>query len=160
MANGKILDAILNTINEVQRQNKANPNEVTADPNVFDLIKGKLRQLDEKNRAKRVAKGKSPISIMDMIKKEIEGARRENKKDPNVETAPKSVFDQILKKVESRPKRQASQGIRRIAEEYNLDVSRIPQNVLQQVQAKYMNDRKNFDQQYAKAIHDLTKQFK
>ncbi len=157
MANGKLLGAILKTINEVQNQNKANPNEETADPNVFDLIKGKLKNLDDKNRAKRVSKGKSPNSILDMIRKEIQGARRENKKDPNVATAPKSIFDNILKKLEDKPKRQASQGIRRIVEDYNLDLSRLPQNVVQQVQQQYITDRKNFDQKYAQAIHDLVK---
>jgi len=159
MANGKLLGAILKTINEVQNQNRANPNEETADPNVFDLIKGKLKTLDDKNRAKRAAKGKSPHSILDMIRKEIQGARRENKKDPNVATAPKSVFDNILKKLEDKPKRQASQGIRRIVEDYNLDVSRLPQNVVQQVQQQYITDRKNFDQKYAQAIHDLVKKY-
>ena len=159
MANGKLFQAILKTINQVQSQNKANPNEETADPNVFDLLKGKLKNLDDKSRAKRAAKGKSPNSILDMIKKEIEGARRQNRKDPNVATAPKSVFDNILKKVADRPKRQANQGIRRIVEEYNLDVSRLPQNVIQQVQQQYINDRKNFDQRYAQAIHDLVRKY-
>ena len=157
MANGKLLSAILKTINDVQSQNKANPNEETADPNVFDLIKNKLKNLDDQNRVKRAAKGKSPHSILDLIKKEIEGARRENKKDPNVATAPKSVFDNILKKLQDKPKRQASQGIRRIVEDYRLDVSRLPQNVIQQIQQQYIADRKNFDKQYAQAIHDLIK---
>ena len=159
MANGKLLSALLKTINDVQKQNKANPNEATADPNVFDLIKDKLKNLDDKNRAKRASRGKSPNSILDLIKKEIEGARRANKKDPNVETAPKSVFDNILKKIQDRPKRQASQGIRRIVEEYNLNVSRLPQEVIQQVQQQYVADRKNFDQKYAQAIHDLSKKY-
>ena len=102
MAKRNILDAILNTINEVQKKNQANPNEETADPTVFDLIKNKLQKLDERNREKRKARGKSPVSILDRIKKEINGARRENKKDPNVATAPKSVFESILKKIELR----------------------------------------------------------
>lgn len=159
MANGKIFEAILKTINQVQNQNKANPKEETADPNLFDLLKGKIKDLDDKNRNKRAARGKSPKSILDLIKKEIEGVKRQNKKDPNVATAPKSVFDNILKKVNARPQRQASQGIRRIVEDYNLDVRRLPQNVIQQVQQQYVNDRKNFDKQYAQAIHDLIKKY-
>lgn len=159
MANGKILNMILKTITDVQAKNKANPNEETADPNVFDLLKGKIQQLDEKNKAKRVSKGKSPASILDLIKKEIQGARRENKKDPNVATAPKSVFDQILKKVDAAPARQASSGLRKIVEDYNLDVSRLPREVVSQVQAKYVQDRKQFDQQYAQALHDLIKKY-
>jgi len=94
-----------------------------------------------------------------LIKREIEGARRENKKDPNIKTAPSSVFDNILKKVEEGPRRQASAGIRKIIEDYQLDVTRVPQDILRQVQDKYKSDRKAFDQQYAKAIHDLAKRY-
>ena len=159
MAKKNILEAILNTINQVQQKNKANPNEETADPNVFDLIKNKIQKLDDRNREKRKAKGKSPVSILDRIKKEIEGARRENKKDSNVATAPKSVFDEILKKVDQRPKQQASSGLRKIVEDYNLDVSRFPREVVSEIQKKYIADRKKFDQQYAQAIHDLSKKY-
>lgn len=160
MAKKNIFDMILKTINEVQAKNKANPNEETADPNVFDLIKGKLSKLDEKNRAKRVARGKSPVTIMDRIRKEIQGAKRENKKDPNVKTAPKSVFDNIIKKMEEAPKRQASTGLKKIVEDYQLDLSRLPREAIQQIQAQYIQDRKKFDHQYAQAIHDLMKQYK
>lgn len=159
MAKRNILDAILNTINEVQQKNKANPLEETADPNVFDLLKNKLQNLDEKNREKRAAKGKSPVSILDRIKNEIEGARKENKKDPNVKTAPKSIFENILKRIDQGPKRQASSGLRKIVEDYNLDVSKLPQDVVRQIQEKYVADRKNFDKQYAQALHDLTKKY-
>ncbi len=159
MAKRNIFDVILKTINDVQSKNQANPHEETADPNVFDLIKGKLQNLDQKTKEKRISRGKSPSSILDLIKKEIQGARRENKKDPNVKTAPGSVFDNILKKVEERPVRQASAGLRKIVQDYNLNVSRLPNEVIQQVQQKYLQDRKNFDQQYAQAIHDLIKKY-
>ena len=160
MAKNNILEMILNTINDVQKKNKANPNEETADPNVFDLLKSKLQQLDAKTKAKRVAKGKSPVSILDQIKKEIIGVRRQNKRDPKIKTAPPSVFDNILKRVDQRPQRQASAGLRKIVEDYNLDVSRLPKNVVQQVQQKYIADRKAFDKQYAQALHDLIRKFR
>ena len=159
MAKRNILDAILNTINEVQQKNRANPNEETADPTVFDLIKNKLQNLDERNRAKRKAKGKSPVSFLDRIRQEIESAKRENKKDPNVTTAPGSVFENILKKIDQRPKRQASSGLRKIVEDYNLDISAVPREIIQQVQDKYLADRKKFDHQYAQALHDLIRQY-
>lgn len=154
-----ILDIIVNTINDVQAKNQANPNEATADPNVFDFLRGKLQDLDAKTKEKRIAKGKSPVSILDRIRKEIEGVRKENKKDPNVETAPSSVFDNILKKIDEKPKRQASTGLRKIVEDYNLDVSRLPQDIVRQVQDKYQQDRKVFDKQYAQALHDLIKKY-
>ena len=148
---------ILKTVNDVQQKNKLNPNEETADPSVFGLLKSKLRDLDQKQREKRVARGKSPISILDRIKKEIEGVRRTNKKDPAVATAPKSVFDNIFKKIEEKPKRQASAGLRKIVEDYNLDISGLPREVIGQIQEKYIADRKKFDHQYAQAIHDMLK---
>ena len=159
MAKRNILDAILNTINEVQHKNQADPNVETADPTVFDLIKNKLQKLDERNREKRKARGKSPVSILDRIRKEIEGARRENKKDANVATAPKSIFNDILKKIDQRPQRQASSGLRKIIEDYNLDISQLPKEVIRDIQHKYAADRKNFDQQYAQAIHDLIRKY-
>ena len=159
MAKKNIFDMIVNTINQVQTKNQADPNVQTADPTVFDLIKNKLQNLDQKNREKRATRGKSPVSILDRIKKEIEGARRENKRDKTVPTADKSIFDNILNKLETGKKIQATTGIRKIVEDYNLDASRIPQDVMQQVQAKYISDRKNFDQQYAQAMHDLIKKY-
>ena len=69
MAKQNIFDVLLKTIGDVQSKNKANPNEVTADPNVFDLLKQKLQNLDDKSRVKRSARGKSPHSVLDLIKK-------------------------------------------------------------------------------------------
>lgn len=156
---GNILSTIIKTINDVQKQNKANPNEPTADKNVFDLLKSKINNLDQKTKQKRVAKGKSPHGILDLIKKEIQGARRENKKDPNVETAPASIFDKLLKKVEEPVRRQASSGLRKIVEDYRLDISKLPKEVISEVQQKYIADRKNFDKSYAQFLHDLSKKY-
>jgi len=160
MANGKVLATILKTINDVQKQNRANPREATADKTVFDLLKSKLKDIDTQSKQKRVAKGKSPQSILDLIRKEIEGVRKENKRDSNVATAPKSVFDKILKKVDAPKQRQASTGLRKIVEDYNLDVSRLPREVVAQVQQQYVKDRSAFDRQFAKALHGLTKKYK
>lgn len=159
MANN-IFDVILKTIGDVQAKNAANPKEETADPSIFDLLKEKLGDLDQKSREKRATRAKSPKSILDLIKKEIEGVRRQNKKDPNVATAPKSVFDNILKKVEARPQRQASTGLKKVVEEYNLDISRLPREIVHDIHTQYIADRKKFDQQYAQAIYDLMKQYK
>lgn len=150
---------MLKTINDVQAQNRANPNEPTADKNVFDLLKSKINNLDQKTKEKRISKGKSPHGILDLIKKEIQGAKNENRKDPNVETAPSSIFDKLLKKVEEPQKRQASSGLKKIVEDYNLDVSKLPRDVIAQVQQKYIQDRKAFDKQYAQALFDLSKQY-
>jgi len=125
----------------------------------LNLLKSKLNNLDQKTKAKRIAKGKSPHGILDLIKNEIQGAQKENQKDPNVETAPSSIFDKLLKKVEEPQRRQASSGLRKIVEDYNLDVSKLPREVVAQVQQKYIQDRKAFDKQYAQALYDLSKQY-
>jgi len=159
MAN--ILDVILKTVKEVQSSNKKDKNVPTADKSVFDLLKDQLKNLDQKVQNKQAQKGKrNPKSVLDMIKDGIEGVRKENKKNPNVETADKSVFDQIMKKVEALQQRQAASGLKKIVQEYNLDVSQVPREVLQQVQAQYQADRKKFDHQYAQAIFDVIKKTK
>jgi len=159
MAKRNILEVILNTINDVQAKNAANPREETADPNVFDLLKDKISNFDQKNRAKRAAKGKSPNSILDMIRKEIESARKENKRDSNVATAPSSVYDNIIKKVDEGPRRQATAGLAKIIQDYSLEAGKLPKDVLRQVHGRYIEDRKKFDQQFAQALHDLIKKY-
>lgn len=159
MAN--VLDVILKTIQEVQQKNKQNPNVETADPSVFDLLRNKIQDIDAKAKNNQLQKGKrNPKSILDMIKNGIEGARKENKRDPNVQTAPGSIFDDILKKVDQTPKRQASTGIKKIIEDYKLDVSRVPTNMLQEIQNNYMKDMQKLKQQYAQGIFDLSKKMK
>lgn len=155
MAKANILEVILKTINDVKQKNAANPRQETAHPNVFDLIKDKIGDLDKKIQNKRASKGKSPISILDLLKGQIEAARQHNQKDPNTPTANSNIFDSIIKKVEEKPKRTASAGIRRIIEEYNLDVSRLDRNTLQQIQQQYDNELRTLGQKYAQGIHDL-----
>lgn len=159
MAN--VFDVILKTIEEVQSKNQSNPNVETADPSVFDLIKGELSKLDNKVQNKQLQKGKrNPKSIFEMIRAGIEGVQKQNKKDPNVATAPGSVFDSIINKIEQKPKRQASTGLKRIVEDYNLDISGLPQQVINDVQSKYQQDVHAFNKQYATAIFKLVKQYK
>lgn len=156
MAN--VLDVILKTIQEVQTKNKRNPNVETADPSVFDLLRDKISDIDAKAKNNQLQKGKrNPKSILDLIKNGIEGARKENKKDPNVATAPGSIFDDILKKVDQAPKRQASSGIKKIIQDYKLDVSRVPTNMLQDIQGQYQKDLQKLNQQYAQGLFDLSK---
>ena len=156
MAN--VLDVILKTIQDVQQKNKKNPNVETADPSVFDLLRGKIQDIDAKAKNNQLQKGKrNPKSILDLIKNGIEGARKENKKDPNVQTAPRSIFDDILKKVNQAPQRQAISGIKKIIQDYKLDVSRVPTNMLQDIQGQYQKDIQKLNQQYAQGIFDLSK---
>ncbi len=155
MAKANILEVILKTINDVKQKNANNPRQETAHPNVFDLIKDKIGGLDKKIQENRAKKGKSPVSILDLLKNQIEAARQHNQKDPETPTADSNIFDSILKKVEEKPKRTASAGVRRIIEEYNLDVSRLNRSTLQQIQQQYDQDLRALGQKYAQGIQDL-----
>ncbi|MFK7981685.1 MAG: hypothetical protein AB8G86_17005 [Saprospiraceae bacterium] len=155
MAKANILEVILKTINDVKQKNANNPRQETAHPNVFDLIKDKIGGLDKKIQENRAKKGKAPISILDLIKGQIEAARQHNQQDQNIPTADSNIFDSILKKVEEKPKRTASAGIRRVIEEYNLDVSRLNRSTLQQIQQQYDQDLRALGQKYAQGIQDL-----
>ena len=156
MAN--ILDILSKTIGDVQRKNAKDPNVRTADPSIFDLLRKEVNKIDSKVQNRQTAKGKKAKSIFDMIRDGIEGVQKNNKKDPNVRTAPKSVFEDILNKVQKKPIKQASTGLRKVVEEYNLDVSGLSQQVLNQVQQKYYGDLKQFNNQYANALNDLVNQ--
>lgn len=155
MAKANILEIILKTINDVKQKNANNPKQETAHPNVFDLIKDKIGGLDQKIQENRAKKGKSPVSILDLLKNQIEAARQHNQNDPATPTANSNIFDSILKKVEEKPKRTASAGVRRIIEEYNLDVSRLNRSTLQQIQQQYDKDLRALGQKYAQGIQDL-----
>lgn len=157
MAN--VFDVILKTINDVQQKNQKSKQVETADPSIFDLIKNEVSKIDQKHQNNEVQKGRrSPKSILDMIKDGIEGAKKQNRKDPNVATAPGSVFDDILNKIEQKPQRQAVAGIKKIAQDYNLDISMLPAQMLNQIQNSYKNDVHRLDKEYATNMFKLLKQ--
>jgi len=155
MAN--ILDILSKTIEEVQRKNEMDPTIETADPSIFDLLRKEVNKIDNKVKSKQSSKGKSPKSIFDMIKDGIEGVQRKNRKDPNVQTAPKSVFKDILRKIEKKPQKQAVSGLKKVVMEYNLNINKLPQNVLNQVNKRYYEDLKRLNHQYAAALNDMIK---
>lgn len=156
-----LLETILKTIQTVENKNKKSKTEETADPAVFDLLRKKVGELSEKQESGTLQKGKrKPKSILDLVLDTVNGAKKENKKDPNVPTAPKSVFDQILNKVEQKQTKVASTGLKKIVEDYNLDVGKLPQEVLQQIQAQYQKDVAEVNQKYAQGLHDLIKKVK
>lgn len=157
---GDIFNVILKTIDDVQKKNKASKTQETAHPNVFDLIKEKLGDLDAKVQSNRVKKGKSPVSILELIKNQIQAAQKQNKKDPNTPTADSAIFDSIIKKVEEKPKKVASTGLKRIVENFHLDISNVDPTILKQVQHQYDTDLRKMEQQYAEAIHKLIQRSK
>ncbi len=157
MAN--ILETILKTVEQVQKKNKQSSREETADPSVFDLIREGVEQIKGKRNTSGT-RGKSPKNVLDMIKDVVEKTRRKNKKDPDVATAPGSVFDKIKKKVEDKPKQEAQRGLKRIAEEYNLDISLIDPALVEDINLEYQDDMEALNKRYADAIFHFIKQSK
>jgi len=156
MANGKkFLELVKVAVGEIQKKNAANPREKTADPAVFNLLDGKLKDVENILNQVRKGKGKAPLNIVDLIKNQVLAAQTENKNDKKVETAPGSVFDQILKKVDARDKRRATVSIKNVIEDYNLDVSNVPSSTLREVQASYLKDLKKINDKYANGLNDL-----
>lgn len=151
MPKRNFFDVIKNTIEEIQKTNKNNPKEETAETTVFDLIKEKIQQVEQK----RVEKGKKPSSILDMIKEKVEEARKENKNNPNQKTAPSSVFDKLQKRVELKEKRRTNASLRTVIEDYGLDIGNLNQNSIRQIQTQYQADIKKVNSHYANMLNDL-----
>ncbi len=153
-----LLSTILKTIDAVQSKNKKSRKVETADPSVFDELRKQVKDLDQDYQGHNMQKGRKPKPIFDLLKKIIDGTRKANKKDPNVATADKSVFDEILSKVQKAPQRQASSGLKKIVEDYNLDIGRLPQETIVQIQDQYQSELQALNQKYAEGIHKMIKQ--
>ena len=121
----------------------ANPNEETADGSVFDLLKNKVNELSQKDRDRQVSKGKEPKSFMDLIQNGIDHVKKQNHDDPNVKTAPQDIFNRIKQRIDERPQRRASKGIKRILKDYNLDVSSLSPDTINQIQTQYVLTKLN-----------------
>lgn len=161
---GNLLDLIEGTLRDIQTNNKNNPKERTAEPSVFDLIKNKIREVNDKVVINQPTNDgqKKPSSIFDIIQDKIEDARKENHDNPKEETAPSSIFDLLKNKVKEHQQTKRKKVIQRVEEsiedviqEYNLDVSNISPQEMQQISQKYMQDNANMDRQYAKYISEL-----
>lgn len=155
MARGKFIKNFIKTINDIQQENRQSPNEETADGSVFDLLRNKVNELSEKDRNRQVAKGKEPKSFLDLIRNGIDHVKQQNHDDPNVKTAPQDIFNRIKQRIDERPQRRASKGLKRIVQDYNLDISRLDANTITKVQQQYVSDQNKLNQQYAKFINDL-----
>ena len=159
----KFIDLLKNTIEEIQNDNRNNPNEETADASIFDFLKDKLGELNNKTNANVQTRDGNPVSIFDFIKAKIEEAQNKNATDRSVPTAPGSVFDKMRNKVEQYKKQQntqrydqrAEESIADVIQEYGIDVRNLNRDILIQVQQRYAQDNKNLDIQYAKYLQQL-----
>ena len=162
MSKPHLLDLLKGTLKEIQQNNSHNPNEPTAEPSIFDFLKDKLSEVDQKTKSNIQNKAGGNVGIFDMILDKISTAQNENKSNPNVQTAPGSIFD-ILKQKVNEQKQQTNQrqvqraqdSISDIIQQYNLDVRSIDRNSLQQIENQYVKENAALDQKYAQYMHDL-----
>ncbi len=156
MAN--ITDIISAIINELQKKNRENPNEETADPEVFDILREKIGGVGHQTQhQRRQPTNQTPDNILDIIRQKIEEAQQENRNNPNQRDAPGSIFDHLRKKVDQKERGQIKTSLRHIIQNYNLDVRRVPRRLLRDVEAAYAKERKHLDAKYAQVLHDLSR---
>ena len=160
MSKPNILDLLKGTLQEIQ--NSKNPQAQKADPSIFDFLKDKLSEVDQKTKTNIQDRDGKNVGIFDIILDKINGAQKENRDNPNVQTAPGSIFDMLRDKVneqknqsQHRQQQRAEECIGDIIHQYNLDVRNLNQNTLSQIQTQYVNDNAELDRKYAQYIHDL-----
>lgn len=157
MAKANLLDLIQNTINDIQTENRNDPNQQTADPTVFDFLKNKVREVHQNNQDRK-ANGQRPVRLMDLIKGKIEESRH-NKGGGNV---PNNLLDRFRDKLDQqqqvRHQERSEESIAEIIQEYNIDVSRLNREELTAIQRRYVADNQKMDEQYATYIHQLNQQ--
>ena len=141
-----------------KRKNRNNPREETADPDVFDILRDKMRDVGHQaDHQRRQPRNDAPDNILDIIRQKIEEAKVENRNNPNQRDAPGSIFDHLRKKVDQKERGQIKTSLRHIIQNYNLDVRRVPRRLLQDVEAGYAKERKRLDAKYAQVLHDLSR---
>ena len=160
MSKPNILDLLKGTLQELQNTN--NPNQSQADPTIFDFLKEKLSEVDQKTQTNIQDKSGKNVGIFDLILDKLNGAQKENRDNPNVQTAPGDIFDMLRNKVnqekdqcQQRQSQRAEESIGDIIHQYNLNVRNLDQHTLQQIQAQYVKDNAELDRKYAQYIHDL-----
>lgn len=93
------LDILHKVITTVAEKNNRNPNVKTASPVVFDDVKKKLETVDTWNSQSNDC---DEGSMMEMLKKKIGEAQHENECSTEVETADRSVYDDLLREFENK----------------------------------------------------------
>jgi len=91
-----ILANVLGTIiKQVAKRNKKNDNVKTADPVVFDEVQKKIENVDHGAETSR-----SRADVLRDYFEKVKEAQVENEASPEVETADRSVYEDMLKQIE------------------------------------------------------------
>lgn len=84
--------------------NRDDPQVKTADPVVFKELEKKFETVEPLQKENREE------DILDMMRKRVEEAKVENEVNPEVETAPRSVYENIMKELEKLKNQSAQAG--------------------------------------------------
>lgn len=100
-----IFDVFGEIIKQVANKNETDEKVKTADPVVFEEVKKKLENVE----ANVPSGGRRAGSYRDYEEKVLE-VQRENEANPNVETADKSVFDDLLAEIKKLQEQEQNQS--------------------------------------------------
>jgi len=112
------LNVLKEVITKVREKNQADPNVKTADSSVFDRIKDKLENVGRNTGAKVP----QADDIFNDAKQHVDECQVENEADPNVETADKSVYEDMMKELEELRAKVKQQDAQAQAPQASTDV--------------------------------------
>jgi hypothetical protein len=95
MINFPLFDLLRGAVDKVRKMNEANPKVKTADSSVFDNVIKNFQKSKDKPHVV------TEEEYCDDVCEEIGSVQVENEADPNVETAEKSVFDDMKAEIEA-----------------------------------------------------------
>lgn len=155
MSKPNILDLLKGTLQEIQNNNQNNAGAQKADPSIFDFLKEKLQDVDAKTKTNIQDKNGNNVGIFDVLLDKLNGAQTENRNNPNVQTAPSNIFDMLKEKV-NQQKSQAEQHNQVRAQE---SISDIIHQYNLDVRNLNQNTLQQIQNQYLKDNYEMDKKY-
>lgn len=105
---GFLINVLGTIVKQVAKRNERNENVKTADPVVFEEVQRKMETVDMGGNAER-----SQDELFQDYLEKMREAKVENEANPNVETADKSVYEDLVQEIERLKVKVVSQNQRR-----------------------------------------------
>lgn len=136
MINIPLFDLLRGAVEKVKKMNQANPDVKTADSSVFDNVIKNFQKSKDKPHVI------TEEEYCDDVCEEIATVQVENEADPHVETADKSVFDNMKAEIEAlKAQIQAQKTAQPQAQSAPIDFDPYPHHQLLRHQARLRNLR-------------------
>ncbi len=150
MAKNQLLfDLIKGAIDTTQQRNRENPNQKTAAESIFNLLRDKVNDMQQ-NAAN--GKGSGKKSLIDLFQKTVQDVRQQNKANPNEDTAPKSLFNQIVKTVDQYRGGNGKMEFSGLIQEYNVDTRNISPSALKEIKKEFVLEKRALHKKYARLL--------